>query len=178
MGMIVAVAAWAVVGTLGAGGWWWVRPKHYVSTSILRPQTADPQVVSDAERSALGDYSLASIIERENLYPEERKQSGMGAAIRRMRDHAIRVQEAENLGPVIVLSFEYSDAQRAQATAHDLVAAIQATGMKCEVIVDASTPLWPREDQEGALPLAAAGFGGGLGAGLLFAAVWWIVRRG
>jgi hypothetical protein len=174
--MMVAVALCAAVGTLAAGAWWRYRPKHYVSTAVMRPQVSDLQVLREAERSTLGDYSLASIIERRSLFPEERKLGGIGAAIRRMRDRSIRVQETESLGPVVVLSFEYSDAATAQKVTSDLVTALQATGMKCEVMAPPSPPMGAVEDQDGALPLTVAGLGGGLMAGFLFATGWRAVR--
>jgi hypothetical protein len=171
----VIVSACAAMGLLAAGGWWWYRPRHYVSTSVLRPQTSDPQAVRIAERKLLEDYTLTSIIERRSLYPEARRVS-LDEAIRRMREEGIRIQEAESLGPVVVISFEYTDADGAQAVAGDLVEAFQAIGMKCEVMIRASSPMWAKEDQAGVLPLAGAGFGGGLAAGMIAAGVWWMVR--
>jgi hypothetical protein len=175
MAAIVVVVVCATAGTLAAGAWWWYRPRLYVSSAVLRPQTTDSVVVQEAERHALGDYSLASIIERHGLYAEVRKKSGMSAAIRQMRNEAIRVQEAESLGPVIVLSFRYDDATGAQTAMSDLVTAMQAT-MKSEVLEPASMPLGA-ENESGALPLAGAGFGGGLIAGLVIAGIWWAVRK-
>jgi hypothetical protein len=172
----VCIAACAAAGTLVTGAWWWYRPRHYVSTAVLRPEATDPYTINRAERTAFGDYSLASIIERRNLYPADRKQGGVSAAIRHMRERSIRVQEAESLGPVVVLSFEYSDAATAQAVNSDLVRALQATGLQCEVIDPASTPISAVEDSQGALSLATAGFGGGLALGMLCAGLWWMLR--
>jgi hypothetical protein len=118
----------------------WFQPREYVSTSVLRPRTPDPQVLHEAEQYALSDFTVSSIIERQNLYPEERKRTGTRGAIRKMREEGIRIQESDNLGPVIVLSFIYSDARKTQAAVRELATALQSA-MPCEVLVDASKPV-------------------------------------
>ncbi len=166
-----AIAACCAIVALAAGiAWWRYGTREYFSTSVLRPRTTDVQEIHDAERIALSDYTLASIIERENLYPDERKRSGIGSCVRHMRDQSIRVQESENLGIVIILSFRYPVASQAIAATHDLAAAIQSA-IPCEVLVDASAPV---DSQKGRdfLPL-----GIGCAAGLAAASVWWLARR-
>jgi len=120
----------------------WFQPREYVSTTVLRPSTSDSQVLHDAERYVLSDFTLSSIIERHGLYPDEHKRSGMKGAIRKMREQGIRIQESDNLGPVIVLSFRYSNKRQTQSTVRELAAALQSD-MPCEVLVDASEPRDP-----------------------------------
>src|SRR5690242_18441736 len=115
MALLVLIAFCAAAGLGTAAAWWRFKPRVFTSNSVLRPQSPDSQALHDAERSVLSDDSIASIIERENLYRDLRRKSGMSEAVRKMRDEAISVREAESLGPVIILSFRYADAQQTQA---------------------------------------------------------------
>jgi hypothetical protein len=135
MKIVIAVLALGLVVAAAM----WFQPHEYVSTTVLRPRTTDAEILHDAERYALSDFTLSSIIERYGLYPDEHKRSGMQAAIRKMREQGIHIQESDNLGPVIVLSFRYSNKRHTQAAVRDLAAALQSA-VPCEVLVEASEP--------------------------------------
>jgi hypothetical protein len=135
MKIVIAVLALSLVVAAAL----WFQPREYVSTTVLRPRTSDAVVLHDAERYALSDFTLSSIIERHGLYPDEHKRLGMQGAIRKMREQGIHIQESDNLGPVIVLSFRYSNKRQTQAAVRDLAAALQSA-VPCEVLVEASEP--------------------------------------
>ena len=135
MKLVITILALALVVAAAM----WFQPREYISTTVLRPRAHDPQAQNEAVRYTLSEFTLARIIERQNLYPNERKHTGMAGAIRGMREHGIRIQEGEDVGPVIVLSFRYSNKRQTQATVRELAAALQSE-LPCEVLVEASEP--------------------------------------
>jgi hypothetical protein len=141
--MIVALCAFGGLA-VGCGGRWW-HPRLYVSTAVLLPHS-DSTAVNDGIQRVLSDDSLARIIERENLYPKERKQVGIAAAVEKMRAQ-VRIEEAEDLGTgerVIVISCRYHEARLVQNATRALVDAFRSGPLAPEVQIAASDPVEQR----------------------------------
>jgi hypothetical protein len=119
-------AAMALAGAVLAAGVSLAVPNRYVSTAVMRirpaPDTDAPDWLSDVQQAVLSRGSLAELIQRRdlNLYPGERQRMPMEDVIERMR-RDIQIRMSPGTPGVITVSFAYSDKEKAQATARELV---------------------------------------------------------
>jgi hypothetical protein len=170
------VVGFALAGLLGAGVWAWMSPNVYESKTTLRLHTDEPRPavlhrLETAQQAALSRNSLSGIIQRENLYPDERKQLPLEDVITEMQRKSIRIAAR---GSDVELSFVYPDPAAAQRTARDLVAALNSAEPVLEVLDPAtapSTPTGPNRTQ-----ILGGGLLAGLVFGLLAGGIWTILR--
>ena len=179
-GFVKLVVGFALAGALVAGVWSAMLPKRYVSMSVLRMPEENPlefqHRLQTAQQSALSRKSLSEIIQRENLYAEERKKEPLEDLIQRMRNRDIRITAwpGGDRNRVMV-SVSNPDPRAAQRTTRDIVNALVAEAPVIEVT---DPPMEPRSpNQPNPRKAAANGLLAGLAVGLVCAAVWAIVQR-
>jgi hypothetical protein len=179
-GFVKLVLGFALAGALVAGVWSAMLPKLYVSMAALRMRESTPyelqQRLQQAQQVALSRKSLSEIIQRENLYAEERKSQSLEDLVQRMRNRDIRITAwpGGDRNRVMV-SVSNPDPHAAQRTTRDIVNALIAEAPVIEVTDPATEPKSP--NQPNPRKAAANGLLTGLAAGLLCAAVWAIVQR-
>jgi uncharacterized protein involved in exopolysaccharide biosynthesis len=138
------VAACALAGVLIAGLLVWRTPGQYRSQAVLRVAPGgDVEQLRLAEEGVLSRRSLANVIQKYGLYPEERKREPLEDVVGAMRNRNIRIQMLQpRTANVFAVAFNYSDPARAQTVTKDLAA--QFTGaMKLEILDPPSLPERP-----------------------------------
>src|SRR5690349_6733120 len=84
------VAGFTAAGLLAAGTWTLLQPHRYISTSTIKINADELPLermkrLQRAEQVALGRVSLAKIIQREDLYRDERRNQPLEDIIADMR---------------------------------------------------------------------------------------------
>jgi len=121
------VATCALAGVLIAGWLAWRAPDEYRSVAVLRlPQGSDPEQLNHAEQAVLSRRTLADVIQKYGLYPEERKSEPLEDIVAAMRSRSVQVRVLEPQANAIMLAFNDHDPARAQAVAKDLTSRFTA----------------------------------------------------
>jgi uncharacterized protein involved in exopolysaccharide biosynthesis len=162
-----AAAAFGVTGALAGGAVAFTTPDRFESSARIRlsPPTAEATGRLDVPAllsTAFSRANLAGIIERQDLYREERSRGHrpLDDAAERMRGD-IRVQLQSGSG-VVRVSFQHGDPARAQRVAQDLVGQLsQSEGGSLIRVID--PPDRPRAPC-GPNRLSITGFGLAVGA--------------
>ena len=95
------------------------------STLSADPQWAVTRHLLEIQRAVLSRASLSSIIERYNLYPDERRKLPLADVILLMRDRDLRIQPATAAGEsAFSVEFAYRNPAAAQAAVHALVSSL------------------------------------------------------
>jgi len=121
-------AGW-LIGTLST-------PQRYQSVAVLMvtpPMGLPARVLAElparwaheevqrVRESAMSDQSLQRIVERLNLYPEERRGASMPEIVRHMRQRDLHVSAFGAADSLCLISFTYKDASQAQAAVRQIV---------------------------------------------------------
>ena len=176
------LAGCTLAGVLAAGIWSVTLPTRYVSTAVMRIGGALQALdrLQAVQLETLSRASLAEIIIRRNLYPNERKKLPMEDVIEGMRNRDLRIRRVDSA--TLAVEFANENPGAAQATVQALVGrlmeqnAIQGgAAANMEVIGPASLP--PRPTGPNRMRVMASGLGAGLLLGLGCGAIWSITRR-
>ncbi|HTX37985.1 MAG TPA: hypothetical protein VME43_23305 [Bryobacteraceae bacterium] len=152
----------------------------YVSTAVLsRARGAMPAAgFQRVAGQVLSDQSLAGIIQKFGLYPEERRKMPLAEVAQSMKKYITivpaRGREAGPLEDAIVISFSYPDPAKAQAVTRELTNRLTAGGapvVTLSMLDAASLPNRPFSPNRPAWILA------GLLIGLAAGALWVGIRR-
>jgi hypothetical protein len=138
------------------------------------------------QRAVLSRSSLSSIIQQQNLYPEERAQLPMEDVILLMRNRDLRIHPTSAAGgSAFSVEFAYRNPAAAQATVGAVVSSLIDGNLRASrraddsftimVLDPASLPSQPTGPNR--LRMTANGLGAGLLLGLVCGAVWSIVRN-
>ena len=191
------LASGALAGVLAAGVWSAKHPDRYVSTAVLRmslapsPPPADPQWTAmlhlmEMQRAVLSRTSLSSIIQQQNLYPDERDQLPMEDVVLLMRNRDLRIQPTSAAGEsAFSVEFAYRNPAAAQATVSAVVSSLIDENLHASrraddsftimVLDPASLPSQPTGPNR--LRMVGNGLGAGLLLGLVCGAIWSVVRN-
>lgn len=170
-------AAFALAGAVVAAVIALRTPNVYVSTAVVRiaqgPETF--RVIGLWKQEALGRSSLAQIITRYGLYPDERKEQPLEDVVMNMQNH-IRIFPMHASGTAALsVSFQYPERDTAQKVTNELTgrmlesALISRSPITLQVLGPASLPAAPASPNRPAL--VATGLGAGLALGLVFLGV-------
>jgi hypothetical protein len=170
----------ALAGAVVAGVVALRMPNVYISTAVVKiaegPDTF--RALAHAQQDVLRRGSLAQIISRYGLYPEERKSQPLEDIVMSMRNRSIRMSPVAGSGSAAFsVSFQYPDREIARTVTRELTSRMlesAATGrsrITLEVLDAASLPGAPL------LPNRAAIVAIGLGIGLALGFVFLGIRR-
>ena len=146
------VAACAVAGLAIAGVTAWHTPSQYRSMAVLRMAPGDPdqriEMLNKAEQQILSRGKLAAVIQKYDLYPEERKRNPLEDIVLAMRNRQIQIRLLDTPGPqtasnAFSIAFDYDEPGKAQTVTRELTSAfIAATrdSAAIEVLDPASLP--------------------------------------
>lgn len=174
-----------VVGCVAAGvaiaaGVGLSMPDRYVSTSVLRVGAkADSgvaaELVNQACRRVLSRESLSELIEKRNLYAEERLHLPLEDVVERMRSRDIRVspsQASSGKPSIFIVIFSSAKPEQLQEITRELTARlIEATPTLALEVIDAAS--LPRSHGPARWRITSAGGG----VGLLLAGLVGALRR-
>jgi len=161
-GVAAALLVWA--GTL-------LVPNRFISAAVLI--TPDIDAARQVSQAVTDPAYLRSVIEKLNLYPDERSKQPIGDIVRQMRDRAVRAQLVElptgsrlhgRRAIVITCTSEVSKFQ-AQAVTRELVAHSGARILDPPSLSE--KPIWPNRAVITSL---------GLLGGILIGIAWAVVR--
>jgi hypothetical protein len=130
----------SLVGALAAVGLSFSRPKLYKSQTLISVDTPDPQSIREELAGPVQDLLdlpfLASIIQRENLYPSERAKMPMNDVIELMRKE-IRVAPLQKSdgkpASGFILEFVYPDAHVAQHVDAELTSRLMGSNLRARI---------------------------------------------
>jgi uncharacterized protein involved in exopolysaccharide biosynthesis len=169
-------AAFALAGAAVAAVIALRTPNAYVSTAVVRiassPQARRGLVL--VQQEVLSRTSLAVIIQRYGLYPEERRSLPLEDIVQSMRNRYIRIAALDGGSgeTAFSLSFQYPDPAMARQVTRDLTGRFLETNltarnpMRLEVLDSASLPQAPSSPNR--LAIIGVGLAAGLSLGLAF----------
>jgi hypothetical protein len=165
------IAGFTVAGLIAAGTWILFQPHRYISTSVLRLSADETPMerihrLQRAQQFALSRTSLAQIIQRENLYPDARREQPIEHIIQSMRNKDVLIRPR---GTNVEVSVAYPDPAGAQKATRSIVAALNQEEPTLRPLDTASAARL--EDTRPIKPLLG-GLLAGLAAGILCAAAW------
>ena len=134
---IVSGGAWRFAGVCGLAGLLiagvavWRAPSEYQSVAVLRmaPAPAEERIekLNQAEETILSRRSLATVIQKYDLYPEERKREPLEDIVQTLRNRRIQIRmltpphsQAPSLA--FAIAFNGEDPRKAQAVTSELTA--------------------------------------------------------
>jgi capsular polysaccharide biosynthesis protein len=181
-----------LLGAAVAGGLALRAPNQYVSTSVVKVDRPDgmtdaqmAEALQRAQTEVLSRTSIAEIIQREDVYRDDRKRMPMEDVVQQMRNRDIRVmplKDAQNSAlTAFAVSFAYPDRAKAQRVTTLLVAAFvqrlprAGSFLQVQVLDPATLPTMPSSPNR--LAYMVVGMAVGLAAGLLLLGIrrWPIV---
>jgi hypothetical protein len=159
------IAAFAVAGVIAATTYWWMAPKRYVSTAVIKAGEDSSELkVNALAEQIMSRSSLTGIILGEGLYEGERAHLPIEDVIERMKTQDIRISLGER-GAVMV-EVAAPDAGQAQRATRNLAA--KFVDAKAGSLLDpASFPATPRSPRRSRIIIM--GLLSGSLAGVLFA---------
>jgi hypothetical protein len=122
--MPLTVAAFGFLGIFVAGIVFVATPRRYVSAATIDIEDLDrsavmPPGVAEVISLVFSDKALTSLIEKNELYPRERRSQSIADLLHRFRED-ITVRPALNTHKALQVSFTYPDSRKAQDVAADL----------------------------------------------------------
>jgi capsular polysaccharide biosynthesis protein len=178
-GFAKLVAAFAVAGLIVGGISALMVKSTYVSTAIVR-LTGDPDDFAHAETNVLSRTSLSYVIQKNDLYHDERTREPLEDVIERMRKKDIHIAAKQGEINAFQVSFSSTDPARAQAVTAILINRLSHNvpinpGHSLEVIESPQLPKAPVAPNR--VLIAALGLAAGIIVGLVVAGMRKIRRR-
>uniref|UniRef100_Q01X58 Lipopolysaccharide biosynthesis n=1 Tax=Solibacter usitatus (strain Ellin6076) TaxID=234267 RepID=Q01X58_SOLUE len=117
-------AGTALAGAILGAGLALAVPQRYISSAVVKVGASD--LAAQQLQEVLSRSSLAEMIQRPSLqlYSRERYREPLEDIVEQMRTRDIRVQRS---GDTLTISFEYPDAEKAQAVTRALTARLLAS---------------------------------------------------
>jgi len=115
------IAAFAVAGMFATTTYWWMAPKRYVSTAVIKVgEDSSDQKISAMAQTIMSRAGLTEIILEEGLYQSERASLPIEDVIERMKTQDIMIRPGE--GGAIMVEVAAPDAGQAQRATRNLAA--------------------------------------------------------
>jgi hypothetical protein len=121
--------ACGLAGLLIAGVAAWRTPSEYESIAVLRMAPAPLEVrlekLNRAEQTVLSRRSLAAMIQKYDLYQEQRKRAPLEEIVQNLRNRRIQIRmltrpQSQNPGQAFSIAFIGEDPRKAQAVTSEL----------------------------------------------------------
>ena len=126
----------SVCGALAAVAVSFVAPKRYLSQTLILVQTPEPQAIdkylAGQVKDLLSPEFLTSIIERENLYPDERARMPMSDVVNMMRKGIWIAPANGKPGSAFTIAFTYPDPHVAQRVDAELTSGLMTLNTRAE----------------------------------------------